>query len=483
LKSADIQPARVILLVALLLRVIAGLSCINVIVPDEVFQFLDQAHRLVFGQGVVPWEYQVGLRNWAIPLALAGPMALMKLVSPNPVAGLLLIRVLMCAASLGIVWTGIGWGARFGGIRGAWIAGLFTACWPDLWLMAPHALEETLAADLLVPAVYLISTGERRHAAWAALMLGGTFALRLQLAPAVAIAGIVLCGRDPKRWLAALPVAALPVLAAGLLDWFTWGQPFRSFWLNIYLNVGLGVAAAVSRAQPAGYYVYMLGLDWLWTLPVIAVLGWRMARHLKLPGVLAIVIVLSHCFIAHKEFRYIFPAIALAVPLAGAGLAECFARQADAARPAWRPALAAGLLLGPFCNPWLYFSMLLQTHSYRLFEQVVAARIPLVSVQNWDGTFLPLDILFPSGMRLTRQTVAGGGSAGAVVATVTTAGIPVTFFRASCVPGNWLPFAAPQPDLCVWINPHPVPAAAMPFTLPFPAAALPFRVPDRLAGR
>src|SRR3546814_14871069 len=26
--------------------------------PDEVIQYLEQAHRLVFGYGVIPWEYR-----------------------------------------------------------------------------------------------------------------------------------------------------------------------------------------------------------------------------------------------------------------------------------------------------------------------------------------------------------------------------------------------------------------------------------------
>ena len=34
-----------------------------------------------------------------------------------------------------------------------------------------------------------------------------------------------------------MPLAAIPVLCVGLLDWLTWGQMFRSFWMNIYLNI------------------------------------------------------------------------------------------------------------------------------------------------------------------------------------------------------------------------------------------------------
>lgn len=466
----------VILALALALRIAVALSFWNVIFPDEIYQFLEQAHRLVFGQGVVPWEFQVGLRNWAIPLLLAAPMALAKVFTPNPLAGLVLIRVLLCCASLGIVVCAVKWGEQRQGRRGAWIAGLFTAFWPDLWLMAPHGLEEVLAADLLVPAVYLIGT-KPRHVAATALLLGCAFTLRVQLAPAIAIAGIALCGRNPRHWLVALPVAALPVLAAGLLDWFTWGQPFRSFWLNIYLNVVLGVAAKQFGASSFTFFFYMLGLAWLWTLPVFLALAVRGARGLALPGLMALVIILTHCAISHKEFRFIYPAIALVVPLAGLGLA---AITAELRMTRLRIALAAALLAGPLVSPWLWFMMNWQTNSYRVFEHLAATRLALVSVQGWDRSFLPMDIVFPAGMALTRQT---GSDSNALVATLTTPGIPANFTRDRCYRTSWIPFSRhPKSDICVWTNPAPtaVTGTPPPFVFPFPPAAAPFKIRDRL---
>ena len=42
--------------------------------PDESIQYLEQAHRIVFGYGVVPWEFRYFIRSWLIPLALAQPL-------------------------------------------------------------------------------------------------------------------------------------------------------------------------------------------------------------------------------------------------------------------------------------------------------------------------------------------------------------------------------------------------------------------------
>ena len=34
---------------------------------DEIFQATEPAHRLVFGYGIVPWEFQLGMRSWILP--------------------------------------------------------------------------------------------------------------------------------------------------------------------------------------------------------------------------------------------------------------------------------------------------------------------------------------------------------------------------------------------------------------------------------
>src|SRR5262245_11493675 len=40
--------------------------------PDEIYQSLEPAHRLVFGYGVLPWEYVQGARTWVLPGFIAG---------------------------------------------------------------------------------------------------------------------------------------------------------------------------------------------------------------------------------------------------------------------------------------------------------------------------------------------------------------------------------------------------------------------------
>src|SRR3954447_12069319 len=48
--------------------------------PDEIYQSFEPAHRLVFGYGLVAWEFLEGARTWAVPGFVAVWLSLCKLV-------------------------------------------------------------------------------------------------------------------------------------------------------------------------------------------------------------------------------------------------------------------------------------------------------------------------------------------------------------------------------------------------------------------
>ncbi|MEM9980432.1 MAG: mannosyltransferase, partial [Cyanobacteria bacterium P01_D01_bin.2] len=56
-----------IIAVGLLLRIWGALAAEQISHPDEIFQYLEQAHRLTFGYGTLLWEYAHGIRNWLLP--------------------------------------------------------------------------------------------------------------------------------------------------------------------------------------------------------------------------------------------------------------------------------------------------------------------------------------------------------------------------------------------------------------------------------
>ncbi|OYV33027.1 MAG: hypothetical protein B7Z81_11955 [Acidocella sp. 20-61-6] len=478
-----------VLVTALAVRLLVTLWFPNIIAFDEVYQYFEQAHRLVFGYGFVPWEYQVGLRSWFVPLLFAGPMALAHLLSADPLVGLIFLRVLLCFASLSIVWCAARLGSRFYGIPGLWIAGLLAALWPDLWLMAPHGLEEVLAADVLVPALYIIETLPAgiclRRVGVAGFFLGLAFTFRIQLAPAIALAGVVMCRRDLRRWIIALACATVPVVLVGMLDWYTWSQPFRSFWLNVLVNANLGETFG---ANPFGYYLHMLTLMWLWTIILMTVLIWRGSRLLPLSGFTALIIVLSHSFVAHKEYRFIFPAIALFVPIAGVGLAGLITSMTNAKIASlWRFTFFALLLTGPFCSPWLYYMLTAHTASFRIFERMKYQTLGLVAVNQPDYYFMPLDILFLHKtvvIQLTQSKI-NAQPPGAIVSSVEDFVPTQHYYLSFCERQTNNPFTLDRRgEICVWINDNiihrPPEVSSVDFYVP--SVARPFIIHDRLGN-
>ena len=49
------------------LRVWLALTDDGIYWPDEIYQSLEPAHRLVFGYGLQAWEFIDGARNWVLP--------------------------------------------------------------------------------------------------------------------------------------------------------------------------------------------------------------------------------------------------------------------------------------------------------------------------------------------------------------------------------------------------------------------------------
>jgi GPI mannosyltransferase 3 len=112
--------------------------------PDEVFQYIEQAHRLVFGYGYIPWEYEVGMRSWVLPILLAGPMKVGAIIAPDSLLYLVLPRFASMLASMAIIWAA--W--RIGGLWSrthAIVAACVMAFWFEQVHFGTHVLSEVLA--------------------------------------------------------------------------------------------------------------------------------------------------------------------------------------------------------------------------------------------------------------------------------------------------------------------------------------------------
>ncbi|HEU0156813.1 MAG TPA: hypothetical protein VFQ82_12135 [Stellaceae bacterium] len=295
--------------------------------PDEVFQTIEPAHRLVYGTGLVPWEFVYGTRSWVLPGVLAGFMELAKLLGYGPRLYNPLIGSALAALGAGSALCAFFWGRRFFGLPGALIAGIFTAVWIDNAYFAARTLSDSVAAHLLVfglyasmPAAPASAARGRAAAAGALLALAGL--LRIQLMPAIAILALwsLFSGlrRHPLVFIAGGAVLAL---AYGGVDAISWGYPFESLWRNLAANLYYGAQHAFG-VLPVYWYVAILVGYWTGSAALVLILCLVGAMRLPQPFAAAALICLTLSLIGHKEFRFIYPALLLVVIVAGVGLAQ-----------------------------------------------------------------------------------------------------------------------------------------------------------------
>jgi phosphatidylinositol glycan class B len=307
---------------AFLLRLPVALGYPNIVWPDEIFQTLEQAHRLAFGYGIVPWEFRAGTRCWLLPGLLAGLMRVGGELGSGSAPYLVTVTAALCALSLLPVAAALLWGHRVGGARTALVTGTLAAVWFELVYFAPKALYEVVAAHLLLPALYLarFDDGRRGRQLLSGLLMGAALGLRIQLAPAVLCALIYLCRADTKSKCVRLAGAAAAALAlCGLLDLVTWKYPFQSIWYGFYVNVFQG-KSLLWGAHPWYHYFRVMARVWSWAALPLAALVVLGARKYPLLLITAAAVVLTHSLVAHKEYRFIYPALPMLVIVAGGGL-------------------------------------------------------------------------------------------------------------------------------------------------------------------
>ena len=359
---------RAVLALGFALRLAAWWAWPNVQWADEIFQVTEPAHRLVFGTGIVAWEWLVGIRSWLLPGIIAGLMELGRLFGgDDPELINLPFEIMMAALGCLPVLCGYLWGQNLYGRSGGVIAGFATAVWSDLVYMSPHTFNEVVAADLLSLGLFLgyPGTADARPSAkrvfWSGVVLGLVFAFRFHLAPALAIAAIVLCWNRSADWRAFMTGAAIPVIGLGILDWITLSTPFQSIWLNIRYNVVAGISREYGT-DPWWMLVVLIGVIWAPVLPVMIFALGVGARRLPILLLVAATIFATHSLFAHKEYRFVYPALPLLITLAGLGTADIlgqvgrrFPRIPVAATMIAGVSLWSGLsmivALRPFMNP------------------------------------------------------------------------------------------------------------------------------------
>jgi hypothetical protein len=294
--------------------------------PDEIFQSLEPGHRLAFGYGMMPWEFREGARSWLFPALFGAYWKVLSLFGVSRSETLVpLAKCLMVAIALAGIVLCMRLAEKLAGEGAATLAGALVAFFPVQLVYGARCMTEMISGPCIVLAVLLMSEpGKRRN-----LAAGGVAALTIffRYQNGVLAVGLLLWLLAQRRFADAKPYAigATAIgLAGGLLDWFTWGAPFKAFWVYVKFNIFQGRASGFGTA-PFEYYAHYL---WTSTGPLMALLllGWAVAAWRE-RGLTAVCLAyfLVHSFVPHKELRFIMPIVPLMLTLSAIGLARMLA--------------------------------------------------------------------------------------------------------------------------------------------------------------
>lgn len=333
-----------ILILAAALRVLV-LSVPAIAHPDEIFQYLEQAHRIAFGAGIMSWEQRYAMRGALLPLLLSLPMRFGGWLAPSGNLYLLFPKLMMAALSLCIVPAAFAIGGRMGRFH-AVVAAFVAATWFELVYYGGHVLSETAATALILSAAALmIDPARRGRLLVAGALLGLAAIMRFQYLPAIATLVLLSAGLQWRaRWLP-LVAGGVAALAAGALADAAAGQiPFRWLVENIHQNLLLDRAADYGVSDWGGYLA-MIVRNWgIWFVPAFLFVQPTLRRYRPLLW-MAIVNFAFHSLIGHKEYRFILLSTTALVILGAIGSAELAKRLADRMPPRTRRVVPAALLL------------------------------------------------------------------------------------------------------------------------------------------
>jgi hypothetical protein len=324
--------------------------------PDEIFQSLEQAHRLAFGFGFVPWEFDDGARSWLFPGALGLLWRGAAALGLHSAHGLLaLAKLAMVGCTVLATYFAMRLARQLAGHGAALLVGLLSSGFPLLLVFGFRAMSEVPSALLVTAAAWCVERGEAGPHTRSQLLLAGALAglalfCRLQNALfLVGLLGLLLARRRSQDALLLCAAAGAVGLVGGLLDWATWGSLFHAFRRYVAYNLLEGQSNEYG-VFPAHFY-----LTTLWSVlgaPLAVALASGIGATLVGRGRgLALVTgayLVVHSLVPHKELRFVVPALPLLLALGAAGLVLLADRVSRRwrLRPPQRGAFAAaGVLL------------------------------------------------------------------------------------------------------------------------------------------
>lgn len=319
--NSDLLLFLIIFALSLFVRIYASMTSIAQVYPDEIFQTLEPAHKLVFGRGITYWEFKFGARSWFFPGILAGVYKILDLIGVrDPLSINIGVKIFLSIFnSLAVSVVYLLFRRHSLGKKEAFLFTLPLAASYLVSYISARTLTESASLPFMVFAVYFASNyieNERvKELVFAFIAAGIAFMIRFQtgvFAFGLAVALFLTAG---KRFRASLIFGfgfLGMMVVQGILDVFTWGSFFKSAITYFDYNVLRGVA---NKHGVSPWYYYLadcVGTFHPVTLAaavltmVAGIVNFRKNRQIFLFFFPFLLFFIVHSAIGHKEPRFVF---------------------------------------------------------------------------------------------------------------------------------------------------------------------------------
>ena len=288
---------------------------------DQHMQYVEPAHWFSTGNAWLPWEYQRGVRSWALPASYGALLEFADILNFRGWAAHRFLAFHNAVLSMAIIPAAYRLGAAIANDKPgtATSAGFGLAIWcalfPPMVAFSPHTLSEVHGLVVTTWAFAFWaelrgSQGEERGRArnmalGLGLLIGVAVWLRFTLLAFFPIVFLDLLWRQRREFVWALLSFFFVLLCMGILDAVTWQYPFQS--IIEYFRYNL-IEDGASNHGVSPWYMYVETLFWErlgWAFPLIVVPFFWSFRRQRALGSVALFALLAFSCIRHKEERFL----------------------------------------------------------------------------------------------------------------------------------------------------------------------------------
>jgi phosphatidylinositol glycan class B len=220
----------VLAVVGLSFRIVFALTSDRIHHPDEVFQYLEQAHRIIFGYGYVPWEYRFGARSWILPGFISIWLLVCKFLHVDyPSVYIPLVKIVFSLLSISLIFSAYIIGRNLASERAGRLAAFFTCFWYELIYFSHKPLPDIVSTYFLVGALACtVMKGGHCRPLLLGFLSALCIAIRMQNLLAVGFILLFVLLMWGQRDLVEFGSSFVVTIAfAGYVDFLTWGAFFH----------------------------------------------------------------------------------------------------------------------------------------------------------------------------------------------------------------------------------------------------------------